>query len=69
MAYNPNRIIYRDGKTWINYRIDGFGPDTSHRFLPHAIQRAAHSIRKFGDGNLVIKVSPNDSMECEITQK
>ena len=64
MAHNPNRVIYCKGKTWVKYLIDGFGPDTNHRYLTHAIQRAAHCIRKLGEGHLTIKDGYGDDVVC-----
>ena len=56
MQNNHIRVIYRDGKKWINHRIDGRGPDTSHYKLNLAIQRAIHNIQKSGDdGQLKVK--------------
>lgn len=62
MKENNNRIIYREGKKWINHRIDGYGPDTSHNKLEVAIQRAIHSIQKCGDGQLKVKDENDETM-------
>ncbi len=62
MRNNNNRIIYRDGKKWINHRIDGRGSDTSHYKLDHAIQRATRSIQKFGDGQLKVKDESDETL-------
>jgi hypothetical protein len=62
MKDNSNRIIYRDGKKWINHRIDGRGPDTSHNKLDLAIQRATLSIQKHGDGQLKVKDESDDTL-------
>ena len=62
MKDNNNRIVYRDGKKWINHRIDGRGPDTSHYKLDLAIQRATRSIQKFGDGQLKVKDESDDTL-------
>ena len=62
MKDNNNRIIYRDGKKWINHRIDGRGPDTSHYKLDQAIQRASRCILKYGDGQLKVKDESDDTL-------
>lgn len=48
MKQNNNRTISRNGKMWINHRIDGRGPDTRHLKLKNAIQRATRNIEKNG---------------------
>lgn len=62
MKNNNNRIIFRDGQKWINHRIDGRGPDTSHYKLNLAIQRATRCIQKFGDGQLKVRDENNDTL-------
>ena len=62
MEQDHNRIIYREGRLWINHRIDGRGPDTRHRKLNNAIQRATRSMKKVGDGKLKIKDAHNDTL-------
>lgn len=61
MKKNYNRIIYREGKKWINHRIDGHGPDSSHYNLCQAILRAARNIKKYGDGQLKVKDEYNNT--------
>lgn len=62
MKNNNNRIIYRDGKKWINHRIDGRGPDTSHAKLDLAVQRATLCIQKHGKGKLKVKDESDDTL-------
>lgn len=62
MKNDHSRIIYQEGKKWINHRIDGRGPDSSHYQLCLAIQRAARNIKKFGDGQLIVKNEKNDTL-------
>ena len=62
MEENNNRIIRRDGKKWINYRLDGRGPDTSHYKLELAIKRATRSIEKHGGGRLKILGDQNETL-------
>jgi hypothetical protein len=62
MKDNNNRIVYRDGKKWINHRIDGRGSDTSHYKMNSAIQRATRSIQKFGNGQLKVRDENNDTL-------
>ena len=69
MKDNNNRIVYRDGKKWINHRIDGRGPDTSHYKLNLAIQRATRSIQKFGDGQLKVRDENNDTLINKLIEK
>lgn len=59
MQNDYNRIIYRDGKKWINHRIDGYGPDSGHYQLCNAILRATKSIKKDGNGCITVKDSNN----------
>ena len=62
MKNNNNRIIYRDGKRWVNHRIDGRGPDTTHNNLNIAIERAIQYIKKYGDGNLKVRNENDETM-------
>jgi hypothetical protein len=62
MNSNYNRVVYQEGKKWINHRIDGRGPDSSHYKLCHAVMRAARNIKKFGDGKLVVKNDSNETL-------
>ena len=66
MNQNNNRIVYRDGRKWINHRIDGRGPDTSHHKLNLAIQRATRSIQKHGDGQLKVIDENNDTIVYQV---
>ena len=62
MEGDYNRIIYRQGKKWINHRLDGRGPDSSHYNLCHAVIRAARNIKKYGDGKLIVKDEVNETL-------
>lgn len=62
MKDNNNRIVYRDGKKWVNHRIDGRGPDTSHYKMNLAIKRATRCIQKHGDGQLKVRDKNNDTL-------
>ncbi len=69
MKNNNIRIIYRDGKRWINHRVDGRGPDTSHYKLNLAIQRATRSIQKFGGSKLKVIDENNDTLIRSFVEK
>lgn len=62
MKDNNNRIIYRDGKRWVNHRIDGRGPDTTHNNLNVAIERAVRNIKKHGNGHLKVRDENDETM-------
>ncbi len=62
MKDNNNRIVYRDGKKWINHRLDGHGPDSSHYKLDLAVQRATRSIQKHGEGQLKVRDENDDTL-------
>ncbi len=62
-------MIRRHGHRWVNHRVDGRGPDTSHYKLNLAIQHAIQSIQKHGGGQLKVIDENNDTLIRPFVEK
>jgi uncharacterized protein YdaU (DUF1376 family) len=55
MSKDRDRIVYKDGKDWVNKRLDGERATSRHRTQAEAESAARQNLKNQGGGELITK--------------
>ena len=55
MSKDRDRIVYKDGKDWVNKRLDGDRATSRHRTQAEAESAARQNLKNQGGGELITK--------------